>query len=496
MELDPLSEGYPFELGDIWQQSMFGPKQDDESQFHQLITNFPALCLDDSSGFNKYDLQIPDIGHVNVADDPKAEVAERDLADHLLELPPQATEAFEPTDVWSLDLELNDQHAVPRLYTWEAFENRGVPNGDHTAYLSEAGPQAFDSSLSQLQDSLVEPSTGVLGQDTMLRALCNLVLGRSSIFFQWDASTSTFSQTLEDVHVSCLSMSSVTSFVQKLISFGSIYRALKDFSSAKVSSKHCAALVALKNCIAGSIDSVEEYITLHLPRTRSLLQLQALVGPSHQWLSILSTLKGSTSSCASDEQVISILSDQVHEIVSSENRFASSLREILAVVSGPWLEKLCVDIGLGDDRRRLYSIEADAEDVEDAIDERVSFGGSTSKSRTVPAFIHSDDWNLVQSTKASWALVRRHIPDYSLLAEDSDGAFTHDNERGFSLSRGSASLGVSYNEDSNDRSWTSDDVQAKNLYQLMIRCRSYRHHLSDMRTDCSSAWSQRSRQFR
>ena len=79
---------------------------------------------------------------------------------------------------------------------------------------------------------------------------------------------------------------------------------------------------------------------------------------SHHLLGILRALVDTVDGLSSDEEVISALSKPVYQIVSTQTRFAGVLQVLLARVSAPWLERLCIDLGLSGDRLHQRSIES------------------------------------------------------------------------------------------------------------------------------------------
>ena len=412
---DLLSQGYAFELDDIWRKSLFLTERDDGSLFKPLDKGLPELDLQNGDGFYQDELHIPPLGDVNGLGEHELERVDSEVASAATE--PLTSEVNVPDvlqDLWTLDIANPPSANSPHLRTWEAFKEEGVSNAERSAYLSEAGSQAFDLALNQYNHH--EPDRGVLPQHAIFRAFHNLVLGRSSIFFQWNAAKRRFVPILEDVPISGYSLPSCRSFIDKMVEVGSMHRILDDYASASISWKHsCTAMIAFKGCLTSILDSVDEHITTALSSTRSLLQLQRLMELPHQLLSILSDLVHFLRDCATDDAVISRLSDRIHRIVGSQNLFTKVSQIVLARVSAPWLERLCGDIGLSESCTDSTDDRSEYEQGDNGANMSSSLLKPNSEDGHFPNFVTEDDRKLISETKAGLQVLRKHFPCADLL---------------------------------------------------------------------------------
>ena len=414
--MDSFSKGLPFDLRNVWSKSTFELDQNSETLFQPLSADFYQLELSDTDKQYQQDFHLPALEETNGIEYQELERIESEVASPITTSTPPENQTQElGPDVWTLDFDLEE---LPRLRTWEAFEKKDVPNAERTAYISEAGQNAFDSALIRFEKRAAD--TGVLSQDVMLRALCNLTLGRSSLFFQWDSGKRSFVRTLADVPISGYSSVSSASFIANVIDLGSAYRVLDDSTSAiNIHENPCTAIVAFKGSVASILDSLEEHVTKGISSTRSILPLQKLVTKPHQLLSILRKLTDSVENLNTDEEVISALSDGVHRIVVAEASFSETLKVLLARVSAPWLERLRTDLGLNGNQldavlsRSSETAENTVEDVD------FSFEGQTRQNDFLPRFVSSDDRALIHETKASLKVLRKHIPDHQVVLPDS-----------------------------------------------------------------------------
>lgn len=403
MDEELFLRGFPFESSQIRIVPGFLAEHDE-------LFDFPELELSHINKTLPQDFHIPELDETNALGDHDLERVEDDALS--LSTGPSSSRADEQDalpDVWMLDLGFANNSAIGRLRTWEAFEKKDVPDAEKTAYLSEAGPNTFDAVLLDTQPR--DADSGVLPQDVMLRALYNLALGRSSIFFQWNAAEKTFDVTLQDVPISGYSLACQSSFITKISDCGSKYRALSEYASPAVSKKRsCTALMAFKGCITSILDTVESHIATRGSTIRSILQLQGLISRPHELLVVLSRLVDSIHGQVTDEAIISALSDEVHQIVSYGNAFGETLREVLSRVSAPWLDRLCADLGLRPVSMDHPRVENETEIQEQVDDSITSFADGTLKAQPVPGFVSSSDCAVIRETKKSLQLLRQFLP--------------------------------------------------------------------------------------
>jgi hypothetical protein len=200
-----------------------------------------------------------------------------------------------------------------------------------------------------------------------------------------------------------------------MIDFGTYFRILDDYGRSTASYKRaCTAISSLKGCIVKAVDCIEQRITRSIPRIRSILHLQHVTEQSHQLLEILQTLVHTVDGLSSDEEIVSVLSRQVHEIVAIQTRFARILQVILARVSAPWLERLCVDLGLSEDRLHQRIVESQSYESGGAENSSASQEQANFVDSALPDFVEKDDRILILECKQSLKALRRHLPDNSL----------------------------------------------------------------------------------
>ena len=406
---DPLSRGLPFELADIWRRSALQAKDRERSLFAPLDASFPPLELDAEPTGNLADeLIIPPLDGTNgFQESSRLDPPESDIASPPSEVWDTGQAATDdPASVWDLGLDLCVPPERPRIHTWETFEKKGVSHAERTSYLSEAGPEVFDAALARREGK----SNGVLPQDVMLRALCNLAVGRGSVFFQWDGQKACFIRTLNDVSISGYSSTACDSLLQLLMDFATRLRVLRA-SCTEARSRRMAlpCAVAFHGCMNGALDSVEEHITQHMGHMRSALRLQALVERPVKILAVLSELSQIVERASTDEDIISMISDCVHRILSADNSLAGVLRAILRRTSAPWLEKLALDVGLIQDHSKVAEDAAQEEDQPAEVQLNVSFNGAQEDSQAPSTLLMDGDRDLIRDTKASLRILRQRL---------------------------------------------------------------------------------------
>lgn len=303
-------------------------------------------------------------------------------------------------DVWSLDFDAPAaKPAGPTLHTWEAFQLRDDAPPAPT-YLSEAGTVAFDALIQRREKTI-----GVLPQDVVLRACCNLVLGRSSMFFQWDSEHRRFTRTIEKVPLSGLSGASTDGILAQFADCGTTFRRLAEYSSA-MSKFDCAALVALRHCLGAVLENTERRMSIRVRAARSLLQMQSVIDGPSRILNALVSLMSGTQTATNDEEVICSVADLVNAHAESASALTALLQQIMMRVSTPWLQQVMDDLGLSGQGSASQSRVLEGSDPTD---------GQASQRHTRPRFIAAEDWRLLDNARASVKLLARHSRRTELL---------------------------------------------------------------------------------
>ncbi|USW53070.1 Putative gamma-tubulin complex component protein [Septoria linicola] len=385
---DPLLRGLPFEAGALWPASICQISGNDETIFEALSTDFEALSplKKDEPGHFDLHTDLPELEQQHEVLEPPSRELQTSLTGNAREDENRAT-------AWDFDIDQDDGPELPRFHTWEGF---GKLDDKHAEYLSEAGPAAFDAALQS-----VEKSIGVLPQSFTLRALCSLALGRSSSLFQWSHERNEFIQTLEGARISGMSRLCSGSLAEDLLDLGNMTVRLRTLTESPRNHRACPAAMALRSCVGIVVDAVESRISSSAGTIRSSLQLQEVVTPPIHLLGILTKVIAQTKADKTDEELISSLSELVHEYAESESRFCAVLHTLLARVSMPWLESLSVDLGL-------------------QIDPTGQLEGSATQDMAVGeeprhSFLNSEDQNLVCATKQAVWLLRAQCPEHPLF---------------------------------------------------------------------------------
>jgi hypothetical protein len=303
-------------------------------------------------------------------------------------------------DVWDFGAEPSTLPAEPRLHTWEAFQlKENQPK--NPIYLSEAGDSAFNAVYQQR-----EQSTGIIQHDVTIRACCSLVLGRSSTLFRWDPVKMSFAPVLERVALSGLSLTSSHSLLKQFINTGTSFRQLYIFAN-QFSAKDCTAMVALRRSIGDLLDHVERHICGQLSFIRSLLQLQQVIDRPCFTLDYIGSLLPRIRHLRTDEALISVLSDEVTVLAEGGNVLVGAMKEILVLVSMPWLQTLAEDVGLASDPHMNMPLA------------RLELTASTYQPGLPGVqFLVAEDIRNISSVRHSISLLRQHVPNHPLVKPD------------------------------------------------------------------------------
>ncbi|KAK1086722.1 hypothetical protein LTR48_003270 [Friedmanniomyces endolithicus] len=405
-----MAEYNPFAIDDTWWCSPLQLLSEKECLFNPPEFELPVLDSESTdSVWSASTLDLPELAAQN-GDQHEISLEILDNPEQPEHLRPASAEGKYPDiqhDIWNLGLGDVEDIKLTQLYTWEAFDKKSVPNTTRTAYLSEAGSEAFDAALSLEQD---HKPTGVLPRDVSLRALCSLTLGRSSIFFQWDEIEQSFTQTLNGTPTAGFSSLASASIAAELMEYAAIYRKLQDFSSYdKPRAVASPVVVALQRSIASILEAVEEQNLAQMSSLRSILGLQDIIERPRQLLRLLCSLRDAVSDHTTDETAISSLSDTVHAIVATGSDFAGVLTAVLTRACRPWLESMAVEVGL------IYHLHGSPQLAKRPDIEGRTFDASVPTDCTAEIqddrLLTADDRTLFNETRATVNLLRFYLPD-------------------------------------------------------------------------------------
>jgi hypothetical protein len=222
------------------------------------------------------------------------------------------------------------------FFTWEAFEGPGHTK-QHTPYITEAGPDAFDAALAKDEGKI---STGrVLKEHVLLDSLWNLGLGRSSLLFTFNPKLRTFVPTITDGRATGLTLDAAKSLTSQFIHTGATVLYLRSFVERTfASAASIPARVALATCVSSILSTFEDHLGRNSRDIESLLQLQRLFAKPRDILIHIALVVEAVKHSKSNEQLSSILHHRVLELEEGDEHIRQLSAEILCRVAKPSLE--------------------------------------------------------------------------------------------------------------------------------------------------------------
>ncbi|KJX97908.1 gamma-tubulin complex component gcp6 like protein [Zymoseptoria brevis] len=385
-----IDRGLPFLIGDPWQSPRFPERLDlDESSI------FPPLDVtvrplgkaadDETPHFNFQEdlLPFPDLDHVG--DGPLEwpdDLPQYDLSEHDTEI-----------DLWKIDEAIAQSTS---LHTWECFDGKDVCDSQATAFLSEASQSAFDAAA-----NLQSKHVGVLPQDLVLRAMCNLAVGRPSSLFPWDSSKKKFRTTLPGASISGFTEMCSNNAAEAIMDMGNCIMRLRQFRDESLPrARSFPASRAMKHCVALVLSAIDESVSTGFASVESLLQLRHLVERPRSVLAVLYELCSTCETCLSEESFISMVSNRVWDLADTGHDCHAIMYCILTKISAPWLERLSIDIGLCDPA--TSALDAGLDHVQDNREH-------------TQGFLELADLDLIHETRVATRLLREVAPTCPLL---------------------------------------------------------------------------------
>lgn len=246
----------------------------------------------------------------------------------------------------------------PDFKTWASFENVDITNAA-CILGTEQGPKFIDALVAE--DNILVRSSNTVNSsvtiDTRKYCVCllALALGRSSALFLWDDSKKSFASVLESARISGFTSQILRSAEETFLECGNHNRYLRAFvdhtytAAAPISTP---SRVALARGVDSLLLTIQGELGTRGQKADSLLQLQALVRPVASLLKFIGRLvnkltRSVASTGATDEQFLSMLYQETQSMEYSVVFMRDVIKQLLQLVSEPWLSFVSEWIGLG-----------------------------------------------------------------------------------------------------------------------------------------------------
>ncbi|KAL5114074.1 hypothetical protein ACEQ8H_008051 [Pleosporales sp. CAS-2024a] len=396
----------------LWQQSALfaGPEAHESALFAPLQLDIASIRFDHPYA-PKHDLdrelRLPDVD--SFAFGPLPELDSLDASAISLDAPsPEPAE-----DIWQAALDLGPAHKDLLFHTWEGFEHP-----DHverpTAYITECGPEAFDSAL-QADDDRISAGKPLNG-NVLLQSLWNLGLGRSSILFDFNAKLKSFEPTVPDGRASGVSLETARSLIAHFIHTGNTFLYLRSFAARTFSSpKSIPARVALATATSSVLSALEEQLGQQSGRIRSLLQLQYQFSKPREILLHVSRMVDATQHAKSNEQLASILHHRLLDLDEADPDLRQLTSRIMCQVAKPSLDLLAEWMGTMKEQDIMPVPARDsfvALEPNPLSEDRPEY---VYRSEMMPRFVAPEDGNMIFETGQSLRFLKTQHPEHPLV---------------------------------------------------------------------------------
>lgn len=325
-------------------------------------------------------------------------------------------------DVWSLlpSFDNNVDHA--RLKSWETFYNRDFYE-PRTIFISEAGPRVFDAALAAhanntSRETSPSSSARVIQSGPLLTNLLQLGLGRESVLYSYVEEAETFQSRIKGFHMSGYSPESSESLVATFIDCGNKMRYLQAFIDRTQNSKgNCPGLLALAGAFSTVLGDIQAQLVETPKRYQSLLQLQDCFKRPEHLLSTLYDIVQRIANFETEDRLISTVYECVQDSEPTVAWLRPLMLQILARVSGPWLES--VDGWMGFKQGPALGQSWTFVNVKD--DAHKQEGGKETqdledefKPHSIPNFVTQEDAQVIFETGQGLRLLQTHQPEHPL----------------------------------------------------------------------------------
>ncbi|KAK3987808.1 Spc98 family-domain-containing protein [Cladorrhinum sp. PSN332] len=236
---------------------------------------------------------------------------------------------------------------TPEYKTWEGFEKVGH-GSTSPMFISEAGPAVFDALVTNKKDP--SDNTGdILDNASYCACLLTLALGRSSLLFTWDQPKNSFVKTAPRLRTSGVSLDLVRALDKLCLDSGNCIRHLQYFSESTYASSSTPTRIALAGVIDRLVTTVRSELSVRSRNVKSIVQLQSIVRPVQGVLSYFKNLVKKVAPQKTDEAMLSCLFEEVQAAEYRNGLLRAATREVLSIVSRPWIEFVEEWIGVGNE---------------------------------------------------------------------------------------------------------------------------------------------------
>ncbi len=257
-----------------------------------------------------------------------------------------------------------------------------------------------------------------------IKALYDLGLGRSSVFFQFNQTKRSFVPVTQNFAVTGFTPMACESLFKELANNGATIRRLQSFAERTYAVNAFPGRVVLANVIFTALSSLDLHLGHDWFKIQSVLQVQDAFVKPRILIDHLKQLIRSLGRCRNDEQISSAMYEHCQNIEDGEDWLRQIMFEILATVSRPLLDKIADWTGMSTDPstawnpsfRRLAFI---TEHAEGAREDPSSLEDSQFHPSLLPSFITSQTGMSLYDTGRCLRLLQLHHPAHPLVQTNS-----------------------------------------------------------------------------
>ncbi|OCK84169.1 hypothetical protein K432DRAFT_289496 [Lepidopterella palustris CBS 459.81] len=384
----------------------------DSSLFRAIELDIPSIKLDNPYAPTKtldQDLRLPNVS--TFAFGPLWNPESADQSTISTESEPQDQE----DDLWKIAFDLGPANKDVAFFTWEDFEAPGFVE-PRSAYISEAGTEAFDAALQQHAqiDKSLRPGR-VVRLGVLINSMVNLGLGRSSLLFRYDEKRKTFLPVIEDGRISGCSFLASRSLLELFLTCGNTFRQLSSFVERTYASTNTIpALVVLANSVSTILSAFESHIGEHSKAIESPLQLQQLFSKPREILVLIKAMVDAGKSAKSNEELASAFYHLIESTEQGDSMKHQLSTKILSSLCNPWLELVGEWTGLQEDCGSLFGPTMNCFFATSETPEGQDMPEYIYNADMMPVFIPEEDGRMIFETGNSLRFLRSHHPDHPL----------------------------------------------------------------------------------
>jgi hypothetical protein len=247
-------------------------------------------------------------------------------------------------DIWQLP-EISHNAQRTNLTSWDHFANK-THHEPPARLLSEAGDEIFDAVVTQ---SGLNGDAAYIHRNNFLVCLSALILGRSSLLFQWDETAQIFAVGLESISISGCTPDAVRHIVNAIRPTSTALKKLWEPARYYFTSSTAArpSVIAFQSGLASCLAAIHRHLDDSLRHLSSLIDIHSACAVTQPLIQLLERIALLAASSQTDLDFVRSVVDSASGLALQFSRHKAVIDQMVATIVESPLQRLGPAVGLG-----------------------------------------------------------------------------------------------------------------------------------------------------